>query len=230
MTKIEEHQHKTRLKQLIVQAEDIEAIKYIRELTSMGLKESKELFELFRQDLSKLDTFNFENLNQSDGNSEYINPELDDNDLFIINKYIENDKKLIAIKYISEKLNISLNEAKDIVDEFDEEDIKSEILFTEENEATIVDSKVSDESFISFETLNETPKMKSQKADRFTKQKEDNLKTMTDRRKETMPTTFGKMLDRERNIKRSRSNSGCMIMLTFIFLTVFLIISGIRFL
>ena len=60
-----EAHHKAYLRQLIYGNQIIEAVKYIRELTGLGLKESKELCNLFHNDLSKLDDYSFTEYNVS---------------------------------------------------------------------------------------------------------------------------------------------------------------------
>jgi ribosomal protein L7/L12 len=47
MKNVSEEHHKAYIRQLIYDNKIIDAIKYIGELTGMGLKESKELCEMF---------------------------------------------------------------------------------------------------------------------------------------------------------------------------------------
>lgn len=210
-------QHKHNIRQLLVNNKKIQAIKYIRDFTELGLKESKDLSEFFLNDLSQLDDFEFENLgNVVIPENDYQQPELTREQLEAkIEFLLDNGNKLKAVKFVKEILNIGLKEAKEMVDLVEYRKPQPETFVFGEDQSVIAESKNEEESQMFFEKVEEL-KPKKRKAPKKRKQK-----------REYQSITFGKNVEREKKRSKTRSNSGCMLTLTFVFLSGLLIIGGI---
>ena len=171
MKNLTEQQHKNKIRELIFDNKKIEAIKYIRNLTGLGLKESKDLYDTFCYDLSKLDDYKFE-----------------------------------------------------IKDE------ETETLITEEDEFFTVDLDIEDESYIEFVATDEPDSgTETDSIENILIQKEEPVGKKSTRKKKSQAFTFEKITKRDKKKKITRSNSGCMLMLTFMFFTGLLIAGVVYF-
>ena len=229
MKKLIEEQHKNKLRQLIFDNKNIEAIKYIRNLTGLGLKESKDLCDTFCYDLAKLDDFNLEIKEEEViTNTVFQNSELSENDLNLVKKLLQLGQKLNAVKYVKKSLNIGLKEAKEIVDALEDGPQKTETVIFGEDESIMVETDVENESYIEFGATDEPDSgTETDLTENFFIQKEELVRKKSSRKKESQPFTFEKTTERDKKKKRTRSNSGCMLMLTFMFFTSLIIAGGI---
>ena len=91
------------------------AVKYIKEVTGLGLKEAKELFDKFpvilnQQDLNK----QYINVNRQLNNGGCV---FTNHDLKTILAYLASGEKLMAVKYVKEVTGLGLKEANELVDD-----------------------------------------------------------------------------------------------------------------
>jgi len=212
MKEISEDHHKAYIRQLIYENNVLEAIKYIRELTGLGLKESKELCNIFLNDLSKLDEYSFfsENTAEIEEFSEYENAESGDDIVENIKIMLQNGEKLLAVKFAKEVLNIGLKEAKSFVENLEEEEKNSELIIAGENNDLLIEQNLEKSELPEIEDPEATLELVLCKKN--IRKKSQN----TYRSSETI--TFGKIAEREKNRKKTRSNSGCMITLMILLL------------
>ncbi len=94
--------------------EKIEAVKFIHKVTAYNLKASKEIIDLFFENPSFFNDFEY----QDTINKKQNNKSLSDNDKKYLNSIIKSGKKIEAVKFIYEKFGITLKEAKEYVDNF----------------------------------------------------------------------------------------------------------------
>jgi ribosomal protein L7/L12 len=190
MKKLDPKQHKATLMQLIAKKRTIEAIKYIRTHTGLGLKESKNLYDRILADNNFADEYLFDNsegYSEITGKKPYSETQLEALETELAS-LLKSGKKFEAIKYLKEKMNIGLKETKTLIDELE---IRQNF-----------DSNNTDENLSSGESNTETddptvPKYKSsmQTGDKF----ED--------------IVFEKSIKRDAIRRKQRSNSGCMLTL-----------------
>ena len=207
-----EEQHFDKLYQLILENKIIEAKKYIRNVTGFDIKKTDELFKALCNDLSV-----WKNKNKIKAGNE-----LNEEELILLKKLVKIGQKLNAVKFVKKRLNIGLKEAKEFVDTLEEGLQKTETIIFGEDNSLIVETDVENETFIEFDAIEEhdsgtEPDLIENIFNPKKKQK----------KKEAEPVTFQKFVERDKNKKRRRSNSGCMLMLTFIFLTALIIAGGI---
>ena len=216
------------LKQLVNQNDKIETIKYIRELTGLGLKESKELSDDFFRSPAIIDNLLVKTteeeiiegyIHEHDSKSH----ELNEDEFNFVKMLLQKGQKLQAIKYVKERLATGLKEAKEFVDSLEANNSTTETYVFEQDDNVISEIDIDEEVTATFEPAVKTkkispPKKKSAKKKRTTSY-------------ESEPIIFGKSIDRDKNKgkRRRQSNSGCMLMLTFMFVTGLLIIGGILF-
>jgi ribosomal protein L7/L12 len=218
------------LKQLIQTHKTIEAIKLIRDFTGKGLQESRDLYELFNEKPALLDNYNFDNKgHEINQNGEMTKNDLDDSLLYEIKKLLSDNNKVYAISYLKEIKKISLQNAEAIVNEiensvtgtynfttglfgYSSEETGNEIKSTSEQKYESVQKKTSLNTGIPIiPTLPSVQKHKLKK-----------LNTPV-----AEPIIFAKVAEREKHLRKDRSNSGCLIMLSLliiigIFITRFL--------
>ncbi len=223
MKKLSENNYRDKIRQLILNNKKIEAIKYLRSLTGLGLKESKELIECFSEDLSQINNLKIESsVEEVVSEDEYQDTELNEERLYKkIEELIEKGQKLQAVKFAKEVFNIGLKEAKEMVESLQEKP-KSETFVFGEDESQTAELKIEEESPIVFEKIEE---LKAEIEKKTAPKKKNNKKRTSP--KDYNPVTFGKSTKRDRKKKKARTNSGCMLMLTFIFFTGLLIGGGI---
>ena len=214
-------QNKTVIKQLISGNESIKAIKYIREITGFGLKESKDIFDGFYDNLSEIDSFEYEQTveetvfeDNMTANGLRHNP-LDDTEINFVNTLLQKGQKLNAIKYVKDRLGIGLKEAKDYIDNFDvtfEEIEEPETLIFEKDDSNVItDFETPEDQSVTYEKIE----TKQKAYDPIFKKQDSKI------------MTFGKIERRDKEQKKIRSNSGCMLMLSFMFIIGVLIATGI---
>lgn len=205
-------QNKNVIKQLITGNENIKAIKYIRQITGFGLKESKDIFDRFYDNLSEIDSFEYEQTEEETAFEENIsanglkNNPLDENEINFIRTLLQKGQKLNAVKYVKDRLGAGLKEAKEFVDNFEathQENEEPETLIFEKDDSNVI-----------------TEFKATEKVQSIT---DENIETKQD----SKPFTFEKINRRDRERKKTRSNSGCMLTLTFMFIAGALIAGGI---
>ena len=223
---------KNKLKNLISANNKIEVIKYIRELTGFGLKESKEISDSFFDRPAEIDSFFYKANIEKDSFEETTfeetvhehktkSHELSEKELNFVRILLKDGQKLQAVKYVKDTLKSGLKEAKEYVDTFEVESKKTETYVFEQNDNVITEFEIDEKITATFEPSVETknispPKKKSAKKGKTTNYESD-------------PIIFGKSIQRDKNKgnRRRQSNSGCMLMLTFMFIGGLLIIGGI---
>ncbi len=226
---------KSKLKNLISANKKIEVIKYIRELTGFGLKESKEISDSFFDMPVEVETFFYKANIEEETHKETTfeetihehktqSHELSEKELNFVRMLLKGGQKLNAVKYVKDRLKSGLKEAKEFVDSLEANNSTTETYVFEQNDNVITEIGIDEEVTATFEPAAKTknispPKKKSAKKKRTTSY-------------ESEPITFGKSIDRDKNKgkRRRQSNSGCMLMLTFMFVTGLLIIGGIYYL
>ncbi|MCF6366937.1 MAG: hypothetical protein L3J35_12130 [Bacteroidales bacterium] len=212
-------QDKRVIKHHISGNQNIRAIKYIRQITGLSLKDSKDIFDKFYSNISEIDTFEYEQKGEEITFEDNITEnelktiQLDENEINFIHALLQKGQKIQAVKYVKDKFNYSLKEAKELVDNFDanyKEDKEPETLIFENDDSSIM---------IEFEPENDLYKIKE------ITEKEQNINSPTLKKPKSKSFTFGKINRRDRERKKMRSNSGCMLMLSFLFI-VSLVIGG----
>lgn len=211
-----EEQHFDKLYQLILENKTIEAKKYIRNVTGFDLKKTDELFETLCYDLS---VWNKKNEIKAEN-------ELNEKELILLKKLLKDGQKLNAVKYVKNRLNISLKEAKELADALEEGPQKTETIIFGEDDSLIIEADIKDESYIEFGATDK-PDSVTDSSENLLKSKKNQKRKKTILTKEAEPIIFEKFVERDKNKKRRRSNSGCMLMLTFMFLTALIIAGGI---
>jgi len=215
------NQNKTVIKQLISGNKKIEAIKYIRKITGFGLKDSKDIFDGFYDNLSEIDAFEYELTGEETVFEDNIianglkkNP-LEENEINFINMLLQKGQKLNAIKYVKDRQEIGLKEAKDYIDNFDvtyQEVEEPETLILEKDDSNVItDFETPEDQSVTYENIE----TKKEAYDPIFKKQDSKI------------MTFGKVERRDKERKKTRSNSGCMLMLSFMFITGLLIATGI---
>ncbi|MCD4793220.1 MAG: hypothetical protein K8R54_08320 [Bacteroidales bacterium] len=129
MKKVTEEQYKENLRQLITTNEKFEAIKYIRNITNLSLKDSKELVDMFFADISNLNGYTLEIKTEVADDSE-----LNKNELNFVYRYLQNEEKIKAVKYVRDRLNCSLKDAKKLVDSLQTKQKKTGAFYNEKDE------------------------------------------------------------------------------------------------
>ncbi len=139
MKNFSDKEHKENIRQFIIGKKKINAISYIRKLTGMSIKESKELCESFITDISKLDDYKFNKTEILIFESELRNSRKIPEDLQAkVEAFLEIGRKISAVKYVLDSLGTSLKEAKEIVDLF-ERTPKSERKMSKEDQSVSPD-------------------------------------------------------------------------------------------
>lgn len=211
MKEISEEHHKAYIRQLIYENRVIEAIKYIRELTGMGLKESKDLCNSFMNDLSQLDDYSFFENNVNEENEDIeTNITVSDQELIEnIKAMLQRGEKLLAVKFAKEVLNIGLKEAKTFVESLYESESETELIIAGANNDMLIEQhsereelKVSDKAEGTLKIILDEDDIKIKKPGKRTK---------TYKKSESI--TFGKIAVRDKQKNRKRTNSGCMVTL-----------------
>ena len=131
MKKVTKEQHKNNLRQLIITDKKFDAIKYLRNITKLSLKESKELVDLFFIDPTKLDDYTLKIKTEVT-----IDSELNKKDMNSLNKFLLKGEKINAVKYVKELLNCSLKDAKNLVDLLQTKLKKSEVFLNGKYQST----------------------------------------------------------------------------------------------
>lgn len=216
-----EEKHIKRLRQLILENKIIEAQEYIRNVTDFNLEKTNKYIEVLRDDIFLWN-------GQVDKNKENeirIGNELNEKEVKLVKKLIRIGRKLNAVNYVKKSLDISLKEAKKIVDALEEGPKKTETIIFGENDSLMVETEIEEESFIEFGAADEidlsenqfkpSAKTKIKKSKKYIKSK---------------PFTFEKIIERDKRKKLRKSNSGCMLMLTFMIVTGSIIAAGLYFL
>lgn len=102
-------EHVKNILDFLTQGSKLGAVKYVKEVTGLGLKEAKDLVDEFPVIL-----------NQQDLQKQYVNQRgaiFTNHDLKTILAYLDNGEKLMAVKYVKEITGIGLKEDKELVDE-----------------------------------------------------------------------------------------------------------------
>jgi len=198
----------------------------------MGLKESKELCQEFYDDLTKLDDFSFfKEEDKLEEVNEFENP---DNELELFNNIkamLLNNRKLMAVKYAKEALKIGLKEAKELVDSLEEAKGTKEVIIAGENEDLLIE--LDDEENNNDQTLDLSTVLEMTDEIIDINQKKNEPATILKKEKDKphyvshAPITFGKVEKFDRQKKKKRTTSGCMITMTFMIAVIILIAVGI---
>ncbi len=207
-----QQQFKATLKQLILAQRTVDAIKLIRHYTGMTLQDSKNLYDLLSQNINMLDSYEFENQNhEKQAEVKLSKKDLDESTLYEIKKLLAEDNKAYAVSYLKEIKNISLENAEEIVMQI--EDSNTNVFnFTLDEIDNAENKQVTQEPQTAKKSLDTgipvIPTLKS-----TVKHKP---KTQASQQLFSQPIVFAKMEEREKNRRRNRSNSGCMVTLVAI--------------
>ena len=188
------------LKTFLNNNDKIKAIKYLRNVTGLGLKECKDTIDAYAHNPNTINDFRYEEPKEEDikdtvqkkqVNTNPFNGKLTQEDVSNINLYLKKRNKLQAIKLVKNKLQTSLKDAKNIVENYAYNPAK-------------ISEYIEETSFNKAKNKNEDPI--------FLKQDKEII-------------TFEKMNKREK--KRRKSNSGCMLTLSIIIIVGIVITKGI---
>jgi ribosomal protein L7/L12 len=207
-----QQQFKATLKQLILAQRTVDAIKLIRHYTGMTLQDSKNLYDLLSQNINMLDNYEFENQNHEEkAEVKLSKKDLDESTLYEIKKLLAENNKAYAVSYLKEIKNISLENAEEIVMQIEDANTNvfnftlDEIDNAENKQVTLIPQtakKSLDTGIPVIPTLKSSVKHKP--------------KTQSSQQLFSQPIVFAKMEEREKNRRRNRSNSGCMVTLAAI--------------
>jgi ribosomal protein L7/L12 len=208
-----QEQFKNTLKQLIQSYRTVEAIKLIRDFTGMGLQESKDLFDLFNKNISLLNTYNFDvKAHEKDYKPWVMKSELDESTLYEIKKLLAEDNKVYAVSYLKEIKNITIENAQDLVKEIEESssstynftsgNINNDLIDTEINKPFTQKSSLTQNKPILNTGIPTIPRVLN-----ISKHKEKKIAAAV-----SEPIVFAKVAEREKHLRKDRSNSGCLVM------------------
>lgn len=215
-----EEKHIKRLRQLIIEDKKNEAKEYIRNITDFNSQKINKYIEVLREDIFLW------NEQKNRENEVNIGNELKEKDLKLVKKLLSIGQKLNAVKYVIKSLDVSLNEAKKIVDALEEGPQKTETIIFGEDDSLMLETEIGEESFIEFGATDEADSdAEKDSTEILVKRKEKAKKTIV--KKESQAFTFEKIIERDKRKKRTRSNSGCMLMLTFMIVTGSIIAAGL---
>lgn len=93
------------IRKLLREGKKLEAVKYVKDYSNMGLQESKDFVE----------SIEYGNFNEQNSSSESITYPLDFEKVI---EYIKKGDALIAVKYVRDTSNLGLKESKELVDIF----------------------------------------------------------------------------------------------------------------
>ncbi len=113
-------QHLAEVLQLIQQNRKIEAIKLLMEITSLGLQEAKDFVDILadQPDLASVDLSQIKSSSKSQTFSSSYQHEFEEEQFQDIMNLIRQNKKVEAVKYVKDHSNLGLQQAKDLVETF----------------------------------------------------------------------------------------------------------------
>lgn len=217
-----EEWYKNEIRQHINNNQLLSAVKCIRELSGLGLKESKDLYDQFKDYPESLDEYSFGNGGrwaEPESEQKPNSSDIRDDVLNEAKRISKGGNKIGAIKYVKDNLNIGLKEAKDIVDNFYYGVSENTEIYAEtETESVSIES---DDPFIAIESeLDELEEPDVEIAENTIDIKQNKEKSEN----KEANVIFGRVAEREKLNRRKRSNSGCM--LSFVFLA-FVLVGGV---
>lgn len=139
----------------------IKAIKYLKKLTTYNLKETKEIIDKYFHNPASINNFEYELIEveifekdtQTAINKDFTIPTLNESDLGILAQLVQKGQKLNAVKIVKDKLDISLKDAKEYIDNFH---YKEDNSISTKKEDPIF--KKQDDEVITFEKMNKRDK------------------------------------------------------------------------
>ena len=216
-----EEEHIKRLRRLILNNETDLAKEYINyHITGDNNKKTDELLKALINDISLWN--DHKNIESEIRTGNKLNEE----EIKLVKKLLSIGQKLNAVNYVIKSLDISLKEAKEIVDTLEEGTQKTETIIFGEEDSLMLETEIEEESFIEFGATEEDGfEAETDLTEIPAKRKQKTKKSIF--KKESEAFTFEKILERDKRKKRTRSNSGCMLMLTYMIVTVSIIAAGI---
>ncbi len=144
----------------------IKAIKHLKDLTGYNLKKTKKIIDNYFHNPASLNEFEyevieeetFEENTQTTTNDNFIVPTLNKQDLSIITQFLQKGQKINAVKIVKDKLDISLKDAKEYIDNFKFSEVKEKIKHERQDKFSDPIFKKQDEEIITFEKMNRREK------------------------------------------------------------------------